>query len=681
MVKLNERANTLQSQQQQQQKPPPQRPSSQRRLPPNMPPRPSPLPTWSNSDFQESDLPLTSLPSAMPDRPRLKDYLATMKPDTWGTSTGRSAKRSSMRREENMYIPPPMSNISDNNHLHTNIDPVMGPLYSSAPSAAGPMRTSLPTFSPHHYPPQSPTHFEQQSSMLPQHQLSYPQQIHSPLHSNDPTASVRTQSRHNQPQMIYNSPNSQPFTQHQQYPSSQSTYQSNLPTQQTFHQPTFQQPSPNQHLGYQPSPPPQQVYQPPAAQQAVYQPQAMQQPIYQPPPPSQPVYQPPPPPPQQQVYQPHPPSQPVYQPPPPPPQQPAYQPPPPSQPVYQPPPPHQVIYQPPAAAPQQPIYQQPPTQHPMYQAPSAPQSIHHPSFTQQPGPPMSMNQHYTVQPTHMNPSPNLNDTSRPTQQPPQPPPKFDPYRPQPVGAYDIPKTQNPSGTPSIPAPMPPVQQQQTVATQPRVHVQDVYRPGGLLTVNQPPVPSLPANNNNYNPNQHVQYVSPPIPPPVPPPAVPLVPSPIPSTIPKAPVNKTPPQPVVSNIADDLLSLALEQQINASTINTEPNSPEPQSPISVDEDHQAKTNGKPIACIQPLTVVSEEKPIVQPVVTPVANLSSPQDPYDDKDKLDQLVSDVQRFEKHVSTMTKKTLNGTIPLEVEWKVRYESVQKTFFFHLHT
>ncbi len=67
---------------------------------------------------------------------------------------------------------------------------------------------------------------------------------------------------------------------------------------------------------------------------------------------------------------------------------------------------------------------------------------------------------------------------------------------------------------------------------------------------------------------------------------------------------------------------------------------------------------------------EEKQAVQPLITPVSSLNPSQDPYDDKDKLDQLISDVQRFEKHVSTMTKKILNGTVPLEVEWKVRIES-----------
>ena len=59
------------------------------------------------------------------------------------------------------------------------------------------------------------------------------------------------------------------------------------------------------------------------------------------------------------------------------------------------------------------------------------------------------------------------------------PAKFDPYRPQPVGAYDIPTTQPPSF----------------------VNPQDVYRPGGLLGMTQRPM-----TNPNYDPNQYVQYI-------------------------------------------------------------------------------------------------------------------------------------------------------------------------------
>lgn len=59
------------------------------------------------------------------------------------------------------------------------------------------------------------------------------------------------------------------------------------------------------------------------------------------------------------------------------------------------------------------------------------------------------------------------------------PAKFDPYRPQPVGAYDIPTTQPPSF----------------------LNPQDVYRPGGLLGMTQQPMSTA-----NYDPNQYVQYI-------------------------------------------------------------------------------------------------------------------------------------------------------------------------------
>jgi hypothetical protein len=674
LVKLNERLTTLQSQQQQQQQQPPpslpSRPSLHRQISPNIPSRLSPLPTWSNPEFQEPDFSRNSLPPTMPDRPRLKDYLAAMKPDTWGSGTGRPSKRSSINREENMYIPPPLSNIPDNSNFYTNTTPSTNPLYSTGPA-----------HSPRQYPTQAPVHSEQ-------HSLSYQQ------------PPVPTQSVNNQPQMLYNPPNTQPFTQ-QNY-SSQPSLRQPSPTRH----PGYQPPPPQQQV-YQPPPPQQQVYQPPPPQQQVYQPPALQQQVYQPPPPQQQVYQPPPPqqsvyqppPPQQQMYQPPPPQQQVYQPPPsqqsvyqpPPPQQQMYQPPPPQQQVYQPPPQSQQVYQPPH--PQQSVYQppqQPSFQQPIYQSSSIQQPTH-PSFVQQPAVQHPINQQHTGQPTQVNPA------QQPTSQQSLPPAKFDPYRPQPVGAYDIPKPQNPpvaSQTPLPPPAQQQQQQQQTIPTQPRVAPQDVYRPGGLYTTNpQPtqsfptnnnnydsnpqPTQSFPTNNNNYDPNQYVQYVptprallQPTPTPPPPPPSTPVVPSSAASTAAKLPANSVAKQPSMPNILDDLLSLALEQQANTSTIDTEPNSPEPQSPISVDEEPHIKSNGKPIACIQPLPMVTEEKQVVQPIVTPTASLSPPQDPYGDKEKLDQLVSDVQRFEKHVSTMTKKTLNGTIPLEVDWKVSIKS-----------
>lgn len=675
MVKLNDRLNTLQTQNQ---PPPPpsssSRPSLNRQYPPNIPPRPNQTPTWTNQDFHEPDFSMENLPTTSPDRPRLKDYLAAMKPDTWGSSSGRPSKRSSVKRDENMYIPPPpsMPNVMDNNHIYSNNVPSNAQLYSSVPSTAGPALTSLSTFSPHHYPVQSPISSEHHpSSFVPQ---QYQQPKPNQLYSNDPGSTLLAQSVGGAHQGNYNVPNTQPFAQHQQFhPSQQPVYQSNLSSQQTFHQPP-----PTQPLVRQPSPSPQTVYHPPLPQQqSIYQPPPHQQPMHQPPPPQQPIYQPPPS--QQSAYQPPTPQHAIYHPPPS--QQSVYQPPPPTQqqqqPMYQPSPAQQSTYQsiPPQQPMYQPTYQTPTSQNPMYQIPPTQQPTH-PSFLQQPTQPI--NQHQIFQTPQTNPTQqptafqnqNITDTNR-SVQPSLPSAKFDPYRPQPIGAYDIPKPLNPPVVSSTPPPPPP-SQQQTISSQPPVTVQDVYRPGGLLSTNQPQIPSLSTNNNNYNPNQYVQYIQPTpvqqpsLPQPTPSPRPPLVPSSTSST-PNLPTKPVTPQPVIPNIVDDLLSLALEQQIESSTIETEIHSPEPQSPIPIDEEIQQKSNGKPIACIQPLPIVIEEKPIIQPAVTPVASLSPPQDPYDDKDKLDQLASDVQRFEKHVSTMTKKILNGTVPLEVEWKVR--------------
>ena len=586
-----------------------------------------------NQEFSEPDMPPTA---TIPDRPRLKDFLATMKPDTWGSSTtGRPSKRLSQRREEIMYTPPPpppssasvMSNIPDNNSFYANTSSAPAPMYSTIPSTTGPGLTSLPNFSPRHYQEQSSTFLRQSNG----HQL----------HPTDHGTTLLAQNP-----MMHNAHPIQPM------------YQPNPSAQQTLYQPPppqhiIRQPSPTPQLTYQTPPPQQPIYQPPVQQpsyqsqlppQAVYQPsQPSQQPVYQPPPPQQPVYQPPPPP-QQSVYQP-----------PPPPQQPVYQ-----QPTYQPSaqlqqPVQQPVYQP---SPQQQIYQQP-----IYQVSPIPQAVH-PSFAQQ----------IPQANTHQIPT----DPNRSVQQSLPSQPKFDPYRPQPVGMYDIPK---------------PINQPTITNPQTRINPQDVYRPGGLLTTNQTPMPSLSTNNNNYNPNQFVQY-TPSLPPSVPPPTpqqqqqqqIPLVPTstpiitpvkPIPQQQQQQPVVPTvtpvnvPAQSSISTIADDLLSLALEQQANSSTNETESIHLEPQSPSPVEEELHPKNITKPIACIQPLPIVNEDKPVVQQsVATPVASLSSSQDPYDDKEKLDQLASDVQRFEKHVSTMTKKILNGTVPLEVEWKVRIDS-----------
>jgi hypothetical protein len=85
-------------------------------------------------------------------------------------------------------------------------------------------------------------------------------------------------------------------------------------------------------------------------------------------------------------------------------------------------------------------------------------------------------------------SQNFSDLNPPIQQSLPPlPAKFDPYRPQPVGAYDIP---NP---------------QQTIMPSHLINPQDIYRPGNLLGMNQTQIPSS-FNNNNYDQNQFVQYI-------------------------------------------------------------------------------------------------------------------------------------------------------------------------------
>ncbi|CAF1230111.1 unnamed protein product [Rotaria magnacalcarata] len=655
LIKLNDRLIALTSQNQPQIPP---KSSLHRQLPSNIPSRHSPSSAWSSQDLHEADFSTTSLPSTISDRPRLKDYLAAMKPDTWGSNTGRSSKRSSSRRDENMYMPLPGSNIGDSSNFYANSNTLQ----------------SLPTFNPHQYqvqpsiaseqptmsyvppPPQSP-------SFASQHRMSYQQPIHNQSHSLDPNSNLPPQNYRGQPQMTYNPPSAQPFAQHQQfYPS-----QPNTPTQQTF---------------YQPPPPPAQMQQP------VYQPlPPPQQPIYQPPSMQQPVYQ-------QQAYQPLPPQQQSFQP--------SIQ-----QPVYQ-----------PASSFQQPMYQttnpsfynQPPAQHQM------PQSMANQQYPQQPtlqqpnshqaqpfndpnrstiptkfdpyrpqpvgaydipkplNPPSQQQQMISPQQQVMPPQQQQQQVMPPQQQQQQmiPPQQQQQQQQQIIQQQQqqqqmIPSQQQQQQQQQIIPPQQQQQQQQHMTFPPqqpipptnRINQQDVYRPGGFFSTNQSQSPSTSINNNSYDANQTVQYVPPP------PPPAPLVPT---SAISKSPTNPVPKQYYIPQISDDLLSLALEQQFETTIVTntTEPLTPEIPSIHSIDEDIQVKSNGKPIACIQPLSLATEEKQSIQSFSTsPVTTLHPPQDPYNDKDKLDQLLNDVQRFEKHVSTMAKKTLNGTIPLEVEWK----------------
>jgi hypothetical protein len=84
---------------------------------------------------------------------------------------------------------------------------------------------------------------------------------------------------------------------------------------------------------------------------------------------------------------------------------------------------------------------------------------------------------------------NVSDPNRSIQQSLPPlPAKFDPYRPQPVGAYDIPKSQ------------------QSVIPPPLINPQDVYRPGGFLGMNQTQISPSIVNNNSYDQNQFVQHI-------------------------------------------------------------------------------------------------------------------------------------------------------------------------------
>ncbi|CAF0888609.1 unnamed protein product [Adineta steineri] len=703
LMKLIDRLTTLQSQHQ---PPIPARPSLHRQVSSPRSSHHSPLPTWSNQDISEPNL-----PSAIPDRPRLKDYLAAMKPERWGPNTGRSSKRPPTNREDNLYIPPPMSNIGDNSNFYSNTLP---PSSSPHSYSTGPTLTSQPTFNPHHYQPQSPTHFEktpmpyvpsptQTPSFPPQHSVSYQQPKYNQPISTDTNPNLSRQNFSEQSQMTYNPSPSQQFAQHQQFYSSHPT----VPFQQTFHQPS--PPPPPQQQQQQPVhqlPPTQQMFhQPPVSQQTFHQPPA-QQLVHQPTSAQQTYHQPSSN--QQTFHQSSLPQQPAYQPP----QQPVHQLPPTQQFAYQPPPPPQQQSFHPSLQQtfQQPIYNNA-IQQPAHS--SYPQQTNHQSTVQ---PPQTMpSQQPVYQSTLPQPTvyqnQNLNDPNRPAQQV-LPQTKFDPYRPQPVGAYDIPKSQNiPFTSAPSPSALPsssqqqqqqqPQQQQhqqmqqqhqqnqqqqmqhqmqqqhhqqqiqqqhqqhqlmqqqqlqQQVIPPPTTHVnpQDVYRPGGLLSTNPPQVPSSSINNNNYESNQSIQHALPPT----------LVPSPATT---KSSTNTVSNQSFVPKIDDDLLSLALEQQLETtlSTHNTEPNSPEPQPISPMDDELQIKSNGKPIACIQPLSMIIEDKQSIQPSVTPVSSMSPPQDLYDDKDKLEQFVADVQRFEKHVSTMTKKILNGTVPLEVEWK----------------
>ena len=118
----------------------------------------------------------------------------------------------------------------------------------------------------------------------------------------------------------------------------------------------------------------------------------------------------------------------------------------------------QNYYQQPQFYPQQPMYPSQPAGYPAAPVP----------------PPMSYSCAQSL-PAHYQPNSSFYSNAQPSL---PPAPKFDPYRPQPVGAYDIPRP-------------------------PLLNPQDVYRPGGLLAMNQGPSLSGNASDHSYEQNQYV----------------------------------------------------------------------------------------------------------------------------------------------------------------------------------
>jgi hypothetical protein len=180
---LNERLVTLQSQQR-------TKPTITR-----------PIPTQYHIPKQDPDLPI------IPDRPRLKDYLAAMKPETWGTTPNRS----SAKIEENIYQPSPMSNMSSTSSFYNNTIPSSGPLHSNITEQNF---TSLPSFNPHQY-------YQAQSSMS---FASPPSVQTTPFSYQQPTFNQSNQNFGGQPQMLYHPPQQQ-FHPSQSYQPQQSVYQ------------------------------------------------------------------------------------------------------------------------------------------------------------------------------------------------------------------------------------------------------------------------------------------------------------------------------------------------------------------------------------------------------------------------------------------------------------------------
>ncbi|CAF1156375.1 unnamed protein product [Rotaria sp. Silwood1] len=160
------------------------------------------------------------------DRPRLKDYLATRKPETWGSKINQS----SIKIEENMYIP---STISPNTSFYTDRILPTGPVYSNITEQ---------TFSLHNqFPIQSSIPFSYE------HSMPYQQPTYNQLNSFDQNSTLFAQNYANQAQINYNPVNAQSFPQQQQqqqfYPTQ--SFQSQQSTYQPFihHQSDLQYPS------------------------------------------------------------------------------------------------------------------------------------------------------------------------------------------------------------------------------------------------------------------------------------------------------------------------------------------------------------------------------------------------------------------------------------------------------
>jgi hypothetical protein len=172
---------------------------------------------------QDTDIPI------VPDRPRLKDYLAAMKPDTWGPTKSQLTTKI----EENMYLPPSISNMSNNGSFYTDRAPSSALPYSNN---LGQNFTSLPSFNPHqHYQVQSSMPFAPPPPSAPT--VPYQPPIYNQSHSFDQNLTPFAQ-----PQMIYNPPppSVQSFPQQQYYPA------------QSFYQPPpHPQTIPNQNSGLQ----------------------------------------------------------------------------------------------------------------------------------------------------------------------------------------------------------------------------------------------------------------------------------------------------------------------------------------------------------------------------------------------------------------------------------------------